>query len=110
VPRLARAVLPDYPRHVVHRGHNRAVVFAEAKDFEYYLAILAELKAAFGVKVYGFCLMTNHLLLASGEDTAGLGRFATLVRPVHGRYAALVHLLPVSEAHRYRVCGTADIL
>ena len=90
VPRLARAVVPNYPHHIVQRGHNRGVVFAEAKDFEYYLAALADLKTAFGVKVYGFCLMTNHvhLLLAPGEDTAGLGQ---LMKGLAGRQTRYVN-------------------
>jgi len=28
VPRMGRVVLPNYPHHVVQRGHNRQVVFA----------------------------------------------------------------------------------
>ncbi|SEM58033.1 putative transposase [Pseudomonas sp. ok272] len=37
---------------------------------------LRELKDAFGIKVYAYCLMTNyvHLLLAPGDSVAGLGQ------------------------------------
>ena len=63
---MGRIVLPNYPHHVVQRGHNRQVVFAHDDDCRRYLADLRELKEAFGVKVYAYCLMTNHvhLLLA----------------------------------------------
>jgi putative transposase len=27
MPRMGRIVLPNYPHHVVQRGHNRQVVF-----------------------------------------------------------------------------------
>lgn len=37
MPRIGRTVLPDYPHHIVQRGHNRQVVFAEPRDFERYL-------------------------------------------------------------------------
>jgi putative transposase len=76
VPRVGRVVLPNYPHHIVQRGHNRQAVFAEAADFAYYLATLAEFKDVYGVKVYGFCLMTNHvhLILAPGEAVAGLAQ------------------------------------
>lgn len=76
MPRMGRVTLPNYPHHVVQRGHNRQVVFAEASDYLRYLDTLAEFKAAFGVRVYAYCLMTNHvhLLLAPGEEAAGLGR------------------------------------
>lgn len=32
MPRMGRAVLPDYPHHIIRRGHNRQLVFAEAED------------------------------------------------------------------------------
>ena len=82
MPRMGRVVLPNYPHHIVQRGHNRQAVFAEAADFQRYLYDLRELKNAFGVKVYAYCLMTNHvhLLLAPDESTAGLGRLMKLRR------------------------------
>jgi putative transposase len=69
---MARIVLPHYPHHIVQRGHNRQVTFAERGDFERYLTTLREFKEEYGVQVYAFCLMTNHvhLLLAPGETTA----------------------------------------
>ena len=76
MPRMGRIVLPNYPHHVVQRGHNRQVVFAAAEDYQRYLTDLRELKDALGVKVYAYCLMTNHvhLLLAPGDSTTGLGQ------------------------------------
>lgn len=70
MPRTGRIVLANYPHHIVQRGHNRQVVFAEPADFERYLSDLRELKEALGIKVYAYCLMTNHvhLLLAPGEE------------------------------------------
>lgn len=43
MPRLARVMLPEYPHHIVQRGHNRQLVFVEAADFELCLADLWEL-------------------------------------------------------------------
>ena len=63
MPRTARAILPGYPHHIVHRGHNRQKVFASRRDYERYLATLAEFKLVLGVKVYAWCLMTNHVHL-----------------------------------------------
>ncbi len=39
MPRQGRVVLPNYPLHVVQRGHNRQVVFAEDEDYQRYLSI-----------------------------------------------------------------------
>jgi putative transposase len=73
MPRTARVVLPAYPHHVVQRGHNRQAVFAADGDYEGYLATLAELKGVFGVKVYAWCLMTNHVhLLLEPSNGTGL--------------------------------------
>ncbi|WP_085690518.1 MULTISPECIES: transposase [unclassified Pseudomonas] len=84
MPRTGRIVLPHYPHHIVQRGHNRQVVFAEPMDFECYLSDLRELKEALGIKVYAYCLMTNHvhLLLAPGESTSSLGQ---LMKALAGR-------------------------
>ena len=69
--RMGRRVLPDFPHHIVQRGHNRQVVFAEKAGYERYLATLSEFKNVYGVKVYAYCLMTNHIhLLVAPEDTA----------------------------------------
>jgi len=88
MPRMGRVVLPNYPHHVVQRGHNRQVVFAVAEDYQRYLADLRELKDVFGVKVYAYCLMTNHvhLLLAPGDSIAGLGQLMKALAARATRY------------------------
>ncbi|SDT88720.1 Transposase IS200 like [Halopseudomonas salegens] len=76
MPRMGRVVLPNYPHHVVQRGHNRQVVFACEDDFQRYLSDMRELKEAFQIKLYAWCLMTNHVhLLVCPESAAGLGQF-----------------------------------
>ncbi len=84
MPRMGRVMLPNYPHHVVQRGHNRQAVFAEPGDYRRYLETLADFKSVFGVKVYAYCLMTNHvhLLLSPGEEVADLGR---LMKRLAGR-------------------------
>ncbi|WP_371231979.1 transposase [Pseudomonas sp. QE6] len=88
MPRIGRVMLPNYPHHIVQRGHNRQVVFAERKDYERYLSDLRELKDAFGVKVYAYCLMTNHvhLLLAPDESVAGLSQLMKTLSARMTRY------------------------
>ena len=74
MPRMGRVVLPNYPLHVVQRGHDRQAVFVEDDDFSYYLANLEELSQACEVRVYGYCLMTNHVhLLLAPSTVAGIG-------------------------------------
>ena len=61
MPRKARMIVPGMPHHIVQRGHNRSVVFVEDRDYEYCLENLEEWKIALGLKVYSYCLMTNHV-------------------------------------------------
>jgi putative transposase len=84
MPRIGRIVLPGYPHHVVQRGHNRQAVFAAPADYQRYLDTLIEFKGAYGIKLYAWCLMTNHvhLLLDPGEEVAALGR---LMKRLAGR-------------------------
>ena len=63
MPRRERVIVAGMPHHIVQRGHNRKAVFVEADDHRYYLENLREWKLALGVKVYSFCLMTNHVHL-----------------------------------------------
>lgn len=88
MPRMGRAMLVSYPHHIVQRVHNRQVVFAAPRDFERYLEALAEFKAIYGVKVYACCLMTNpvHLLVAPGEEIAGVGRLMKRLAVCQARY------------------------
>ena len=76
MPRTGRAVLLGYPHHVVQRGHNRQVIFASQGDYRRYVGNLRELRDQFDVRVYAYCLMTNHvhLLLAPEKSTLDLGR------------------------------------
>lgn len=83
MPRTARVVLPRYPHHVVQRGHNQQVCFAARGDYERYLATLAEFKGKLGVKVYAWCLMTNHVhLLLEPSKATSLG---LLMKRLSGR-------------------------
>ena len=71
------------PEQLKQRGHNKQVVFAEEADYRYYLTTLEEFKDAFGVKVYGFWLMTNHVhLLITPNMELGLGKTMQML----GRY------------------------
>ena len=63
LPRTARIIVPNLPHHVMHRGHNRHVVFAQDADYQYDLDTLWEWKQTRGCRVYAYCVMTNHVHL-----------------------------------------------
>lgn len=91
MPRTRRIVVPDYPHHIVQRGHNREAVFASAADYRAYLETLAEFREALSLKVYGYCLMTNHVHL--------------IVDPGHDAEAVSVLMNRLAARHTRRVNG-----
>jgi putative transposase len=64
------------------------VVFAQDDDYAYYLETLQTWKAHYGVKVYAFCLMSNHvhLLLEPGTEVDTLGHLMKRVAARQTRY------------------------
>lgn len=92
MPRNGRVILPHCPHHIVQRGHDRHAVFVGEADYHYYLATLRKWKDRFGVKLYAYCLMTNHvhLLLDPGADTRSIG---LLMKRLAGRQTRYVNKL-----------------
>ena len=90
MPRKARILLPNTPHHIVQRGHNRQVVFTKPGDFQYYLRNLVEWKQMLGIKIYSFCLMTNHIHLVAepDEDTTSLSK---LLKRLAGKQTRFVN-------------------
>jgi putative transposase len=92
MPRTSRVVIPNYPHHLIQRGHNRQTVFSDDADYLYYLDNLAEWKESLGCKIFAFCLMTNHvhLVVDPGEDPETLGK---LMKRLAGRQTRYVNRL-----------------
>jgi putative transposase len=90
MPRKARILIPYYPHHIVQRGHNRKVVFVADEDYQFYLENLKEWKLKLGIKLYAWCLMTNHihLIVEPGEDAYSVSE---LMKRLAGRQAAFVN-------------------
>tara|TARA_B100000446_G_scaffold26323_1_gene21378 strand:+ start:14396 stop:15070 length:675 start_codon:yes stop_codon:yes gene_type:complete len=77
--------IPGFSYHIVQRGNNREACFLEKCDFQYYLMLLSELSARFGVDLHAFVLMTNHIhFLATPRAEDSISR---MMRVVGSRYA-----------------------
>lgn len=59
--RHARKVLPEIPHNITQRGNNRQPVFFTDEDRRFYLSVLGEQSRKFGLRLVGYCLMTNHV-------------------------------------------------
>lgn len=92
MPRQRRIALPNLPHHIVQRGHNRHAVFITSDDRVAYLETLAEFRALSGIRLYGYCLMTNHvhLIVDPGAEPANLGK---LMKRLAGRHTRRINRL-----------------
>ncbi len=72
MPRKPRFYLPDYPVHIVQRGHNRNNVFFEDDDYQAYLEWLQEGAQWYGVAIHAYALLPNeiHILATPGDQEA----------------------------------------
>ena len=92
MPRKARILVSNCPHHIVQRGHNRKAVFLADEDYAYYLDNLREWKQRLGIKLYAWCLMTNHIhVIAEPADDAMT--LSELMKRANGRQAAYVNRL-----------------
>jgi putative transposase len=78
--------LPGVPYHLTHRGNRREAVFFCDEDRRAYLAELGETARCQGLKIWGWCLMSNHvhLLVVPGREDS-LSRTIGLVHARHAR-------------------------
>lgn len=75
---MARAQRIEYEGavyHVTARGNERRAIFRDDADREHFLRVLHESVTGFEVRLYLFCLMTNHIHLVVETPRANLGRF-----------------------------------
>jgi len=87
--RIARIVVPSIPHHVTQRGNRRQTVFFSDDDYLSYRALLFEYTAKFGVEVWAWCLMPNHVHLMLTPPDGDALRAA--LSEAHRRYSRLVN-------------------
>lgn len=85
--RQPRVYVPGVSVHVIQRGTNRAQVFSEQRDYEYFLTFLERAAATHGVDVHGFALMNNHShLLVTPRSEHALPRTIKLSSACYVQY------------------------
>jgi putative transposase len=87
MPRIARIIAAGYPHHITQRGNNRATVFFDDEDRQTYLNLLLKYSQKYGVAIWAYCLMSNHVhLLAVPETDTGLARGIGLTNMLYTQY------------------------
>jgi putative transposase len=59
--RQPRFVLPGHPQHIIQRGNNKNIIFAEDEDYLFYLETLEEACQRHDCLIHAYVLMTNHV-------------------------------------------------
>ena len=120
--RFARIVAPGYSHHVTQRGNRRQQTFFNDEDYAAYIELLAEHCRAHEVRIWGWCLMPNHVhLIAVPRREDGL-RLA--IGKTHRHYSRRVnfregwrgHLwqdrfasCPMDKAHLWQAAHYVDL-
>jgi len=82
--RIARVIAPGYPHHVTQRGNRCQTTFFCDKDYELYIELMEEWCEHFGVEIWAYVLMPNHVhLTAVPSSEEGLRR---AIGDAHRRY------------------------
>ncbi len=94
--RLARIVVPDIPHHLTQRGNRREDIFFNEADRQKYLLLLKDQCELYGLEVWAYCLMTNHVHLVVVPKTAdALGQ---AMRRMNSQYTSYIN-------RRQDLCG-----
>jgi putative transposase len=59
--RTARVVMDNTAYHVITRGNQKQNVFRDQADYQEFIKLLQKYKKLYDFKLYGFCLMPNHV-------------------------------------------------
>jgi REP-associated tyrosine transposase len=112
--RFARVVVPGVPHHLIQRGNRRQRVFFSDEDRAFYLILLKRLTEKFGISLWAFCLMDNHVHLIAVPR--GKESFARAIGEVHRKFTNVINTredwkgylwqgrfisYPLSDAHLY---------
>ena len=61
MPRRARVVFEGVVHHITQRGNYRQNVFEDDSDKSKYVEFIREYSEKYGMKIYAYCLMSNHV-------------------------------------------------
>ena len=82
-------VLPGIPHHVTQRGNRREQTFFEEGDYALYLDLLADAAGRYGIEIWSYCLMPNHVhIIAVPRDADSLSQ---TFRHVHRHYTGYIN-------------------
>ena len=100
MPRVARTVAKGYPHHVTQRGNYRQTIFETDEDFNQYLKWLKVYSRKYGLDIWAYCLMDNHvhfICVPKHEET-----LARTFNTLHMRYAQYINRRRNASGHLWQ--------
>ena len=100
MPRVARTVAKGYPHHVTQRGNYRQAIFETDEDFIQYLKWLKVYSRKYGLDIWAYCLMDNHvhfICVPKHEET-----LARTFNMLHMRYAQYINRRRNASGHLWQ--------
>ncbi len=86
MPRRSRQPVDDGIYHVLNRGNCRMNIFRTPADFAAFVKLLEEARRRVGMRILGYCLMSNHWhLVLRPRRGADLSRFMGWLCTTHVR-------------------------
>lgn len=98
MPRKPRLIMDNACYHLMVRGNQKQSTFLENDDFNEYLKLLRRYKRKYCFKLYGYCLMPNHVHLIVGLEKSSIlskimqGLNLTYANWFNKKYAKVGHL------------------
>ena len=87
MPRPPRPLVDGGGYHLIARGKNRLFLFSHSDAFHHFLSLLARAKHRYPMRLYHYCLMSNHIhLLAEIVRGDHLPKFMQAVLQGYGRW------------------------
>ena len=77
--------------HVMNRGINGECIFPGDKDKEIFLEHLSKRAAILGIRIIGYCLMSNHYHLLLENVSGRMSGLLKQVNGAHGIYSRRKH-------------------
>ena len=82
-----RLVLDNGCYHITIRGNQRQKVFIREEDYEKYLEKLKKYKWKYAFRLYGYCLMPNHIhIIGEADKKENLAKFMQGINRAYTAY------------------------
>ena len=96
MPRKRREESPTGIYHWIARGINRKNLFHHPQDYSVFLELTAEFALKFGIEIYHYCLMTNHIhMLIHSPSLEPMVQFSHYIKRKYAYY----------QSEKYKIQG-----